>query len=265
MSERPPLLEIRDLVKHFRVDAFLRRTEPIRAVDGVSFAVGEGEIFAIVGESGSGKTTLTRIVLGLERPTAGAVLFEGRDIWQATRGHRASLRRAIQPVFQDPTSSLDPHWPVGRTIREALDAQRIGTRKEREQRVLELLDQVGLSSRVLRRRPHELSGGQKQRVCIAAALAPKPRLLVADEPVTALDVSVQAQVLNLLHEIQRDSGLTILLVAHDLSLVGHLSDRVVVIYRGHAVEEGPVAQVLDNPVHPYTKTLVAAAPTLIST
>jgi ABC-type glutathione transport system ATPase component len=256
----PPLLSIEGLVKHFRSDGLLRSGEPVRAVDGVELAVQPGEVLAIVGESGSGKSTLTRCVLGLERPTGGRILFDGIEVAQAGRAARRRQRRGMQPVFQDPYSSLDPRWPVRRSVRETLDVHRIGTPAERDWRVLQLLERVGLPGSFSDRRPHELSGGQRQRVCIAAALAPEPKLLVADEAVTALDVSVQAQILNLVHDIQQEMGLAVLFVAHDLSVVAHVSDRIAVMYRGKIVELGTTDDIFDSPTDPYTRSLLAASP-----
>ena len=232
----------------------------VHAVNDVSFSVGRAEVVAIVGETGSGKSTLGNCVSGLLRPTAGQVWFENKDVAQDRQGRRSELRRKIQPVFQDPRGSLDPRWPVERTIREPLDACRIGTPRERREKVAALMERVGLPSFVGRRRPDQLSGGQQQRVAIAAALALDPELLVADEPVSALDVSVQAQILNLFESLRADLGLAILFISHDLSVVKHLSDRVLVMYAGRVVESGPVAQVFDHPVHPYTKALLDAIP-----
>jgi oligopeptide/dipeptide ABC transporter ATP-binding protein len=252
-----PLLAVEGLEVAFGVRGRLTpRGSVLRAVDGVDLHVGAGEIVALVGESGSGKTTLGRCVLGLQAPTAGRVLLEGREI---SRGDRA-VHRLAQPVFQDPWSSLDPRWPVARTIREPLDAQRIGTPAERDARVGELLEQVGLTPAHGRRRPHELSGGQRQRVAIAAALAPRPRLIVADEPVSALDMLVQAQILNLLEGLRAQVGVAMLFITHDLGVVHHLADRVAVMYLGRIVEEGTVADVFGDPRHPYTRALLEAHP-----
>lgn len=225
----------------------------LRAVDGVELTIGSGEIVALVGESGSGKTTLGRCVLGLQGPTAGTVEVEGSS------GPR-DRHRFVQPVFQDPYSSLDPRWQVRRTVRESLDAQKIGTPTEREDRVSRLLSEVGLHADMGTRLPRELSGGQRQRVAIAAALAPEPKLIVADEPVSALDMLVQAQILNLIDGLREQFGLAILFITHDLAVVRHLADRVAVMYLGRIVEEGTVAEVFAEPRHPYTRTLLEAHP-----
>jgi oligopeptide/dipeptide ABC transporter ATP-binding protein len=232
----------------------------VHAVTDVSFTVARGEVVAVVGESGSGKTTLGNCVAGLLQPTAGRVWFNGVDVTNAPRDVRRQVRQKIQPVFQDPRSSLDPRWPVERTIREPLDACGIGSGRERRQKVAWLMERVGLPAFVGPRYPSQLSGGQQQRVAIAAALALDPELLVADEPVSALDVSVQAQILNLFDSLRAELGLAILFISHDLSVVEHLSDRVVVMYLGRVVESGTVAQVFDDPVHPYTKALLDAIP-----
>jgi oligopeptide/dipeptide ABC transporter ATP-binding protein len=217
-------------------------------------------VLAVVGESGSGKSPLARCILRLIDPTAGRVMFDGEDVTAMKGRNLNGFRQRVQPVFQDPFSSLDPRWTVGRSVREALDAHAIGTRDERDARVADLLDRVGLSPELAIRRPHELSGGQRQRVGIAAALAPSPALIVADEPVSALDVSVQAQVLNLLAELQRDLQLAILFVAHDLAVVEHISHRVAVMYLGRIVETGTTEAVFRDPQHPYTQALLAAIP-----
>ena len=256
-----PLLHVEGLVKRFPVrSGIFRRGAQLHAVEGVDLDVAPGEVLAVVGESGSGKSTLARCILRLIDPTAGQVVFDGEDV-TAMAGRRLNgFRQRVQPVFQDPFSSLDPRWTIGRSVREALDAHAIGTKLEREARVADLLDRVGLSPELAARRPHELSGGQRQRVGIAAALAPSPVLIVADEPVSALDVSVQAQVLNLLAELQRDLQLAILFVAHDLSVVEHISHRVAVMYLGRIVETGTTEAVFRDPQHPYTQALLAAIP-----
>jgi oligopeptide transport system ATP-binding protein len=261
VTSAEPLLRVRRLVKHFSVDrGLLGSGARLHAVDGVDLEVHPGEVLAVVGESGSGKSTLARCILRLIDVTAGTVEFDGRDVTAISGGALASFRQQVQPVFQDPFSSLDPRWRVRRSVREALDAYRIGTSSDRDARVHDLLERVGLDPALADRRPHQLSGGQRQRVGIAAALAPAPRLIVADEPVSALDVSVQAQVLNLLAELQRDLGLAIVFVAHDLAVVEHISHRVAVMYLGRIVETGPTAAVFSDPQHPYTQALLAAIP-----
>jgi oligopeptide/dipeptide ABC transporter ATP-binding protein len=256
-----PILRVEGLVKHFPTDrGFLSSDDVVHAVDGVDLAISPGEVLAVVGESGSGKSTLARCVLRLIDPTQGRIVFDGRDVTPLKGRRLASFRQQVQPVFQDPYSSIDPRWRVGHSVAESLDAFAIGTRAERHARVVDLLDRVGLDPSFARRRPHELSGGQRQRVGIAAALAPEPRLIVADEPVSALDVSVQAQVLNLLAELQRDLSLAILFVAHDLAVVQHISHRTAVMYLGKIVETGPTERVFRDPRHPYTQALLEAIP-----
>ncbi len=256
-----PILEIQGLVKHFPLGGGLgHRAGVVHAVEGVDLTVAPGEVLAIVGESGSGKSTLARCILRLIEPTAGRIVFEGKDVTKATRRELAAFRQKVQPVFQDPFSSLDPRWTVARSIREALDAFRIGAEEERRARAAELLHRVGLPESLADRRPRELSGGQRQRVGIAAALAPNPKLLVADEPVSALDVSVQAQVLNLIAELQRDLGLSIVFVAHDLAVVEHISHRVAVMYLGRIVETGPTEIIFGDARHPYTQALLETIP-----
>jgi len=255
-----PILRVEHVSKQFGRRGLLSGARVVQAVDDVSFTVGRAEVVSIVGETGSGKSTLGNCVSGLLRPTAGQVWFENKDVASDRQGRRSELRRKIQPVFQDPRGSLDPRWPVERTIREPLDACRVGTPRERREKVATLMERVGLPSFVGARRPDQLSGGQQQRVAIAAALALEPELLVADEPVSALDVSVQAQILNLFETLRADLGLAILFISHDLSVVQHLSDRVLVMYAGRVVESGPVEQVFDHPDHPYTKALLDAIP-----
>ncbi len=256
-----PILKVTGLVKHFTTDrGLLGGGAKLHAVDGVDLEVRPGEVLAIVGESGSGKSTLARCVLRLIDPTAGRIVYDGRDVTQLKGRQLAGFRQQVQPVFQDPFSSLDPRWRIGRSVAEALSAFAIGTRGKRRERVLDLLDRVGLDPSFASRHPHELSGGQRQRVGIAAALAPSPRLIVADEPVSALDVSVQAQVLNLLADLQRDLGLAILFVAHDLAVVEHISHRTSVMYLGKVVETGPTPTVFRDARHPYTKALLEAIP-----
>jgi len=263
---RPPLLEVADLKKHFPVTAglFKRVVGWIKAVDGVSFELREGECLGLVGESGSGKTTVGRCILRALKPTAGRILFrpdgQAVDLAQAPEDELKGLRRHMQMIFQDPYSSLNPRMTVFDIIGEPLLVNGMRSRAQRREKVQELLRQVGLRPQYLNRYPHAFSGGQRQRIGIARALALEPKLIVADEPVSALDVSVQAQVLNLLQELQAKLGLTYLLVAHDLSVVRHISDRVAVMYAGSLVELSPVEQLYDSPRHPYTEALLSAVP-----
>ena len=255
-----PLLRVQGLVKTFPAGSGLLDRRVVHAVSGVDFEVQPGEILAVVGESGSGKSTLGRCLLRLVEPSAGRIVFDELDVTAVSGRALREFRRQAQPVFQDPFSSLDPRWPIARTIREALDAYAVGRAADRERRVDELLDLVGLPRSLRLRRPQSLSGGQRQRVAIASALALAPRLIVADEPVSALDVSVQAQILNLFVRLRELLGLTIVFIAHDLAVVEHLADRVAVMYLGRIVEIGPTARVFGIPEHPYTRALLAAIP-----
>jgi oligopeptide transport system ATP-binding protein len=255
-----PLLEVEDLTVHFPLTSgvVLRRTVgTVRAVDGVSLSLGERETLGLVGESGSGKTTLGRAIVGLHRPTSGSIRFRGAEL---TDEARASNRGALQMVFQDPLASLDPRWTVRASIEEPLRLNGVRDRGERRARVLELMEVVGLPPRFARRYPHELSGGQRQRVGLARALALRPALVVADEAVSALDVSVQAQILNLLERLQREFGLAYLFVAHDLGVVEHISHRVAVMYLGRIVELAATEALFLDPLHPYTVSLLSAIP-----
>ncbi|MCU1658178.1 MAG: hypothetical protein JWO57_2834 [Pseudonocardiales bacterium] len=256
-----PLLQVEGVVKRFPIRrGVLRGAGAVHAVEGVDLAVGRGEVVSLVGESGSGKSTLGKCITGMIRPTAGRIHFDGVEVSGSSRGARGNFRRRVQPVFQDPRSSLDPRWAIERTIREPLDAFRIGNKAARAARVRELMDLVGLPAHLSQRKPSELSGGQQQRVAIAAALALEPDLLVADEPVSALDVSVQAQILNLLADLRQRLGLALLFIAHDLSVIEHISDRVAVMYLGRIVESGTVSEVFTDPRHPYTRALIDAIP-----
>jgi peptide/nickel transport system ATP-binding protein len=254
----PALLSVRDLCVHFPTSS--RRGAPVvRAVDGVSFDVRRNTIVGLVGESGSGKTTTGRALLRLLAATSGRVMFDGTDLSTLTEKQMLPWRRRMQIVFQDPYASLNPRMTVAEILGEALDTHGLA-RDRRDDRIGELLTRVGLGADHRKRYPHEFSGGQRQRIGIARALAVEPDFIVADEPVSALDVSVQAQVLNLLQDLQRDLGLTMLFVAHDLAVVNYLCDEVVVLYLGRVMESGPTRQIYANPRHPYTRALLSAAP-----
>ena len=263
MTGERPLLEVRNLVKHFHVGGglFGGPAGVVRAVDGVSFSLRRGETLGLVGESGCGKTTTGRCILQLERPTSGEIIFDGRDLAKLDEVELRPFRRRIQVIFQDPYSSLNPRMTVGQILAEPLAVHGIvPERAKRETRVRELLAHVGLLPQHAHRYPHQLSGGQRQRVGIARALAMEPSLIVCDEPVSALDVSIQAQIINLLEDLQREFGLTYLFIAHDLSVVRHISDHVAVMYLGKIVELADRASLYDVPLHPYTKALLAAVP-----
>jgi oligopeptide/dipeptide ABC transporter ATP-binding protein len=258
-----PILEVRDLVKHFHLGGGAFGGEPavIKAVDGVSFTIRRGETLGLVGESGCGKTTTGRCILQLEKPTSGQVIFEGRDLTTASDAELRKVRRRLQVIFQDPYSSLNPRMTVGQIIAEPLAVHGlVRDRAARAARVRELLGHAGLLPGMASRYPHELSGGQRQRVGIARALAMEPALIVCDEPVSALDVSIQAQIINLLEELQAEFGLTYLFVAHDLSVVRHISDRVAVMYLGKIVEITDRKSLYEDPQHPYTRALLSAVP-----
>jgi peptide/nickel transport system ATP-binding protein len=257
-----PLVRATDLVKHYPIGhAWLGRPRPVvRAVDGVSLDIREGETFGLVGESGSGKSTLGRLLLRLERPTSGQVAFDGRDLAKLSGQSLRSQRRDMQMIFQDPYGSIDPRWSIGETIAEPLNVHERLSDEARSERVRVLLEQVGLDPTWDRRFPHQLSGGQRQRVSIARAIALNPRFVVADEAVSALDVSVRAQVINLMLDIKARLGLTYLFIGHELNLVRHVSDRIGVMYLGRLVETGPADEVFERPAHPYTRALLAAIP-----
>jgi len=258
-----PLLQVTDLKKHFpiRRGIFSRVAGWVKAVDGVSLGIAQGETLALVGESGSGKTTTGRCILRLLEPTSGGVTFDGVDLLSLPPGAMRRMRRQIQVVFQDPYASLNPRMRVGTIVREPLDIHRIGAnRRERDEMVAALLRRVGLDPGMRNRYPHEFSGGQRQRIGVARALALRPRLIVADEPVSALDVSVQAQVINLLIDLQEEFKIAYLFIAHDLAVVERIADRVAVMYLGQIVEVAARAEIFRNPLHPYTRALLQAIP-----
>jgi oligopeptide transport system ATP-binding protein len=260
-GETGNVLRVVDLVKHYAAGGlFSAKGPPVRAVDGVSFEIGRGETLGLVGESGCGKSTVGRTILRLQEPTAGAALFEGNDVFALDRTALRVLRRRMQIIFQDPYSSLNPRMAVGDAVAEGIEIHRLAPKAEIPRRVAALLEEVGLDPSYARRYPHEFSGGQRQRIGIARALAVEPAFIVCDEPVSALDVSVQAQVLNLLADLQRHRGLSYLFIAHDLAVVRQVAHRVAVMYLGRIVEEGPTEPLLARPSHPYTVALLSAAP-----
>jgi oligopeptide transport system ATP-binding protein len=258
-----PILELRDVKTHFSVHQGIllhRQTGTVRAVDGVSLTVQRGEVLGLVGESGCGKSTLARTIMQLLPTTGGSVLLEGKNLTECSAASIHEIRRDLQMVFQDPYASLNPRMTVFATLAEPLLVHRVYPPAEISARVGELMELVGLAPSLMQKYPHEFSGGQRQRIAIARALALKPKVIIADEPVSALDVSVQAQILNLLAKLVRQMGLSLVFIAHDLSVVKHISDRVAVMYLGKIVELGTAVDVIDRPQHPYTRALVSAIP-----
>jgi oligopeptide transport system ATP-binding protein len=259
-----PILELRDIKTHFPVSQgfiFKRLVGTVKAVDGVSLSIGRGEVVGLVGESGCGKSTLARTIMQLLPTTAGTVILEGRNLTTGSLEDVRRVRRDLQMVFQDPYASLNPRMTVFDTLAEPLRVHEVCAEADVPARVSRLMELVGLAPRFLRKYPHEFSGGQRQRIAIARALALEPKVIIADEPVSALDVSIQAQILNLLADLSRRMNLSLIFIAHDLSVVKHISDRVAVMYLGRIVELGTATEVIEHPVHPYTRALVSAIPT----
>ena len=255
------IIDVVDLKKYFPVKrkAFAKQ-EWLKAVDGINFSVKDGAVFALVGESGSGKSTVARLILRLIPPTSGQILFQGKDIQTFKGTSLLQFRRSVQIIFQDPFASLNPRMTVFDTISEPLNIHKIVQKADRKDKVISLLNSVGLQADVLNRYPHEFSGGQRQRICIARALAVSPRVLVADEPLSALDVSIQAQILNILQELQKQSNISFLFISHDLRVVQYFSDEVAVMYLGKIVEHAKTDELFTNPFHPYTVELLSSAP-----
>lgn len=258
------ILELRDVQTHFPITKGLllkRNVGTVKAVDGVNLKVMQGEVLGLVGESGCGKSTLARTVMQLVPTTGGTVILEGKNLTTSSTAEILDMRRDLQMVFQDPYASLNPRMTVFATLAEPLLVHKVCSGKDVAKHVAELMETVGLASRFMQKYPHEFSGGQRQRIAIARALALRPKVVLADEPVSALDVSIQAQILNLLAELVRKMGLSLIFIAHDLSVVKHISDRVAVMYLGKIVELGEASAIIENPLHPYTKALVSAIPT----
>ena len=259
VSDKQPLIEVKNLKEYFNISTGMFRSKPLKAVDGVSFSINKGETLGLVGESGCGKTTVGRTLLHLYKPTDGEIWYNGKQI--KSKSDIKEFRKKATMVFQDPYSSLNPRMTVSDIIGEPLNVHKLTkTKKEREERILELMGYVGLNSEHAARYAHEFSGGQRQRIGIARSLAVNPDFIVCDEPVSALDVSIQAQVINMFDELQEKLGLTYLFIAHDLLVVRHISDRIAVMYLGKMVELAPAAEIYDHPLHPYSKSLLSAVP-----
>ncbi|OMF61463.1 peptide ABC transporter ATP-binding protein [Paenibacillus sp. FSL R5-0490] len=262
LTKEKEILQVRDLQQYFPIKGgvFGRTVNHVKAVDGVNFTIYEGETVSIVGESGCGKSTTGRAILRLDEPTGGEVIFQGTNLLSKSKREMRSIRKDLQVIFQDPFASLNPRRSVGQTLEEAMGILNVVPKADRRRRAVELLEQVGLKEEHIDRYPHEFSGGQRQRIGIARALAVEPKLIICDEAVSALDVSVQAQVLNLLKKLQKEYGLTYLFISHDLGVVRHISDRIIVMYLGKVVEIAEKKSLFNNPRHPYTQALLSAIP-----